>query len=149
MERGKALATGGRVLQSGSGNIEFFTNLAASTLAAWLHAAAVREGGSMRDVLRWASDFSNDEAYDILTTSEDAVAAGWPDQLRSMTQSKSDQTVGSLLMTLSETLMPLRSPKVLEMLCPSPDEQQFDIYEFLRSMWCIGNSCEEATVFSL
>lgn len=133
MERGKALATGGRVLQSGSGNIEFFTNLAASTLAAWLHAAAVREGGSMRDVLRWASDFSNDEAYDILTTSEDAVAAGWPDQLRSMTQSKSDQTVGSLMMTLSETLMPLRSPKVLEMLCPSPDEQQFDIYEFLRS----------------
>lgn len=87
----------------------------------------------MRDVLRWASDFEDPEAYEILTTSEDAVAAGWPDQLRSVTQSKSDQTVGSLMMTLSETLMPLRSPKVLEMLCPAPGEKQFDVYEFLRS----------------
>ena len=133
MERGKALATGGKIVQSGSGNLEFFTNMAASVIAAWLHAAAVREDGSMRDVLRWASDFEDPEPFELLNTSADAVSAGWPDQLRGLTQSKSDQTVGSLSMTISETLAPLRSPKVLDLLCPSAEDEQFDVYDYLRS----------------
>lgn len=133
MERGKALATGGKVIHQGAGNLEFFTNMAAAVIAAWLHAAAVREEGSMRDVLRWASDFEDPEPYEVLNTSEEAVAAGWPDQLRSLTRSESEQTVGSLKMTVAETFAPLRSPKVLELLCPSADEDQFDVYAFLRS----------------
>lgn len=135
MERGKALATGGKIVQtgSGSGNLEFFTNMAATVLASWLHAAAMADDGSMRDVLRWASNFEDDEPFELLNASSDAVSAGWPDQFRSLTQSSSDQTVGSLKMTIAETLAPLRSPAVLEQLCPGPDDEQFDVYEYLKS----------------
>ena len=134
MERGKALATGGKVVQSGTGNLEFFTNMAASVIAAWLDAAAMRKTTRCGTFCGRPSDFEDPEPHELLETRGPRCNFGRvAGSIRGLTQSRSDQTVGSLSMTISETLAPLRSPKVLDLLCPAADDEQFDVYDYLRS----------------
>lgn len=132
LKRGAALASGGRAMES-TGNMQFFDDLAGMMMAAYLHAAARKNGGSMRDVMRWASDFANKEPFRILSESPLAVSAGWPEMLSGNTTSKADQTVGSLKMTLLRSLRPLQSPKVMELVCPDRSEPTFDVDAFLNS----------------
>lgn len=133
LKRGAALASGGRKVGSSSGNMEFFDDNAGTVLSMYLHAAARKPGGTMRDVFRWTSDFNDETPMRILNESELAVSVGWPDTLAGLTRSGADQTVGSLQMTLLRTLRPLMSPKVMELVCPEKGETTFDVDAFLNS----------------
>lgn len=132
LKRGAALASGGRAMEN-TGNMQFFDDLAGMMLSMYLHAAARKSNGSMRDVMRWASDFADREPLRLLNDSPLAVSAGWPDLLRGNTDSKAEQTVGSLKMTLMRTLRPLQSPRVMELVCPDRSEATFDVDAFLNS----------------
>lgn len=132
MSRGKALAGGNRKGESG-GNIAFFDDSGAMLLGFWLHAASIKPGGSMRDVMNWASDFDDKEPLKWLNQSEDAREVGWPDRLKGMTNTKADQTTGSLKMTILRSLSALNNPRVLSLLCPSDEETAWDVDRFIES----------------
>lgn len=132
MSRGKALAGGNRKGES-SGNIAFFDDSGAMLLGFWLHAAAMKPGGSMRDVMNWASDFDDKEPLKWLNESQDALEVGWPDRLKGMTNTKADQTTGSLKMTILRSLSALNNPRVLALLCPPDEETAWDVDRFIES----------------
>ncbi|MCL3863031.1 TraM recognition domain-containing protein [Actinotalea sp. K2] len=129
LERGRAWAAGdpGR---SGGKNSEWFNARAGEVLAYFLHAAALKPGGSMRDVMRWAADFEDEEPIRLLTESPYAEQVGWADLLKARTRSRAGETTDSLRMTLSGLLAPLTSPRVLEAVCPVA-EDEFDVAQFL------------------
>ena len=151
LERGRAWAAGDPG-KSGGKNGEWFSARAGEVLAYFLHAAAIKPGGSMRDVVRWAADFDDDEPVALLRAGvrapideadDDAAAvsvatpkaddldtSGWADLLQARTQSRAGETTDSLRMTLSGLLAPLTSPRVLALLCP-PEGEEFDVVDFL------------------
>ena len=152
LERGRAWAAGDPG-KSGGKNSEWFNARAGEVLAYFLHAAALKPGGSMRDVVRWAADFDDDEPITLLrgggpapvaSADQDDDAAvtaatlktvdldtsGWADLLKARTQSRAGETTDSLRMTLSGLLAPLTSPKVLTLLCP-PEGDEFDVTAYL------------------
>lgn len=130
LDRAKAWAAGASKGGAGAGNAAWFQERAAEVLAYYMHAAAVKDGGNLRDVVAWAGDFSKPEPFNLLDTSPVVKNAGWSDQLRSRIQSGAPETIGSLQMTLSGLLAPLASPRTLEQLCP-PVGDRFDITTFL------------------
>ena len=130
LERGRAWAAGDPS-RAGGKNSEWFNARAGEVLAYFLHAAALKDGGSMRDVMRWAADFDDDEPVRLLIDSPYAEQVGWADLLKARTQSRAGETSDSLRMTLSGLLAPLTSPRVLEAVCP-PRGEEFDVEEFLR-----------------
>ncbi|MFD0206648.1 MULTISPECIES: type IV secretory system conjugative DNA transfer family protein [Saccharothrix] len=115
---------------SGSGNTGFFTEAAGTVLRCLLHAAAL-EGRTMRDVVRWASDFGDLEPLDILRGHRDAVTE-WAEDLRTYTQGAAIETTSSLKMTLAVVLKSLANPHVLRM-CSPPPGQEFDVEGFIRA----------------
>ncbi|TNU72781.1 type IV secretory system conjugative DNA transfer family protein, partial [Miniimonas arenae] len=122
LNRSKAWAAGTSE-GSDAGNAAWFRARAASVLACYLHAAAIKPDGSMADVVKWASDFSNEEPIGLLHTSPRVANAGWAERLRAQTQSQAGETTASLAMTLQGMLDPLASPRILEWLCPTPAER--------------------------
>ncbi|UTT61322.1 type IV secretory system conjugative DNA transfer family protein [Cellulosimicrobium cellulans] len=149
LERGRAWASADPGKGRG-GNAEWFSARAGEVLAYLLHAAALKPGGNVLDVVRWAADFTDNEPITVLrdqgtstldadpreAVAADAVAAEdvepvtmadfgthtWADLLQARTQSGADDTSGSLQMTLSGVLAPLTSPKVLQAMCPGTDK---------------------------
>ncbi|WP_402378030.1 TraM recognition domain-containing protein [Isoptericola rhizosphaerae] len=155
IHRGRAWASAEPIAGTG-GNSEWFKARAGEVLAYLMHAAALKPGGNMGDVVRWAADFNDNEPVRILRDQgtstiqadprEDTPAASaaeplpipapvdfgtqtWADLLTARTQSAAGDTTGSLQMTLSGVLAPLTSPKVLRSVCPSG--RGFDVEEFL------------------
>ena len=80
LDRGKAWAAGGDS-KSGGGNVHWFNERAGEVLGYLLHAAAVKAGGSMRDVLAWASNFDDDEPANLLRGSAAVRPARWAELL--------------------------------------------------------------------
>lgn len=144
--RGKALGSASQP-SGGSGNSAWFQARAGEVLGYYLHAAAVKPGGgSMRDVVRWAADFTDSEPQRVLQASSTVSEAGWADKLRARTQGRAGETVDSLAMTLSGILAPLDSPRVLAALCPPPGEN-FDVARFLdgaNTLYIVSEAGEEA-----
>jgi len=95
-----------------------------------LHAAAL-DGRTLRDVVRWVSDFSDLEPLDILRGHAKAVRS-WAEDLRTYTQGGASETVGSLKMTLAVVLKSLANPSVLDM-CSPPRGKELDVESFIRS----------------
>ena len=113
-----------------SANTAFFTESAGTVLRCVLHAAAL-EGRTLRDVVRWVSDFSDLEPLDILRGHSKAVRA-WAEDLRTYTQGAARETVGSLKMTLAVVLKSLADPYVLDT-CSPPRGKELDVETFIRS----------------
>ena len=144
LARGKAWAAADPS-RDGARNARWFSDRAGEVLAYLLHAAALKPGGSMRDVVRWAADFELSEPAVILRQQGAAPAAptvdappgpdygtrDWADLLRARTQARAGETVDGLRMTLSGVLGPLTSPKALRTVCPQPGDQVFDVGRFL------------------
>lgn len=145
--RGKALGSASAPSGSGGGNSAWFQARAGEVLGYYLHAAAIKpDGGSMRDVVRWAADFTDSEPQRLLQVSSTVGEAGWADKLRARTQGRAGETVDSLAMTLSGILAPLDSPRVLDALCP-PLGQNFDVERFLdgaNTLYIVSEAGEEA-----
>jgi type IV secretion system protein VirD4 len=129
LQRGRAWAAGdpGRVTGRTS---EWFSARAGEVLAYLLHAAALKPGGSMRDVRRWSADLADDEPVRLLAESPRADEVGWADLLKASTRPGAGETVDAVRMTLSGLLAPLTSPRVLDAVCP-PEGERFDVEDFL------------------
>ncbi|WP_433264902.1 type IV secretory system conjugative DNA transfer family protein [Actinosynnema sp. CS-041913] len=110
-------------------NTGFFTDSAARVLRAWLHAAALA-GKTMRDVLVWASQWSDDEPVTILRHSP--TSTHWATTLRDLTTNTAGEMLGGIAQTLNLVLDPLNSPRLLDA-CSPPPELEFDVETFLRS----------------
>ncbi|TFH68158.1 type IV secretory system conjugative DNA transfer family protein [Cellulomonas sp. HD19AZ1] len=118
-ERAGALV-GSRDLGDGR-NASFFQEAADTVLRCLLHAAALKPGGNMRDVVRWARDFSLDEPYDLLRERGGGVK-GWVDDLAKFCRGEARETVSSTDMSLGLVLKAFGLPAVLDSVCPRPGE---------------------------
>lgn len=117
MDRARAFVAA-RPLTGDSRHGGFFGEAADTVLACFLHAAAL-DGRPMRDVVRWAGDFTDPTPGDILRHSTDAPEWWWP-KLKEFTGGAADETTSSTKMTLDLVLKPLASPKVLAWCSPEP-----------------------------
>lgn len=99
-------------------NASFFQEAADTVLRCLLHAAALKTGGSMRDVVRWARNFNDDEPYDILRTHPGAVP-GWVQDLAKFCRGEARETVSSTDMSLGLVLKAFGLPRMLESVCPA------------------------------
>ncbi|MEU4806412.1 TraM recognition domain-containing protein [Actinosynnema sp. NPDC023587] len=113
----------------GASNVGFFTDSAARVLRAWLHAAAL-SGKTMRDVLVWASRWTDDEPAAILRQSP--TSAHWAHILRDLTTNTAGEMLGGIAQTLNLVLDPLNSPRLLDACSPRAG-REFDVDVFLRS----------------
>lgn len=114
-ERADALV-GARDLGEG-GNAQFFQEAASTVLRCLLHAAALKPGGSMRDVLLWARDFSEEEPYEILRN-DPAAKEGWVEDLKKFCRGDAHETVSSTDMSLGLVLKCFGLGNVLDTVCP-------------------------------
>jgi type IV secretory pathway TraG/TraD family ATPase VirD4 len=107
----------------------FFEGASETVLRCLLHAAAL-EALSMRDVIGWSRDFTDERPYDILRTHPDA-APGWLDDLRKFARAGAPETISSTAMSLALVLNALADQGVLDLVCPPPGDG-LDIDAFLR-----------------
>ncbi|WP_433270696.1 type IV secretory system conjugative DNA transfer family protein [Actinosynnema sp. CS-041913] len=113
----------------GTTHAGFFTDSAARVLRSWLHAAAL-SGKTMRDILSWASRWTDDEPTAILRQSP--TSAHWAHTLRDLTTNTAGEMLGGIAQTLNLVLDPLNSPGLLDACSPRAG-QEFDVGNFLRS----------------
>lgn len=128
-ERAAALV-GSRDLGDGR-NASFFQEAADTVLRCLLHAAALKPGGNMRDVVRWARDFGIDEPYDILREYAGPVR-GWVQDLTKFCRGEARETVSSTDMSLGLVLKAFGLPRILDAVCP-PRGAGFDPTRFHSS----------------
>jgi type IV secretory pathway TraG/TraD family ATPase VirD4 len=109
-------------------NAAVFEKTATIVLRCLLHAAALKAGGSARDVVRWAARFDDEEPFTLLRQSKDAPY--WHLDLSQQTRSASPETVASTGITLGVILEPLKLERVLAAAAP-PAGTGFDTNTFL------------------
>ncbi|MFF5794589.1 type IV secretory system conjugative DNA transfer family protein [Paeniglutamicibacter sp. NPDC012692] len=125
LARGKAWARA-----TSKGNVkggDWFADQAAAVLGRLLHAAAL-EGRDLRDVMRWAADFTDAEPVEILRrhgAPEPFVA-----RLVDLRSSRAGEAVDGIKMTLQGLFEPLASGRVLAQLVPE-GRAAFDAEAFL------------------
>lgn len=106
----------------------FFGITATTMLAAWMHAAALN-GGSMRDVVRWALDDRITEAITILAEhpyAEPGISSALDGIYRTESETRSN-----MFTTVRTAITPLLSERARDTFCPAPGEE-LDIEQFLR-----------------
>lgn len=122
-----AMPTGG---DSSSG--AHFEDGCRKIIRALLHAAALKDGGNMRDVMHWAQHFE-DKTPAKLIESRSKVVPMWAADLDQWCRKDNPKTIGNTRTTLFRVLDPLMSESVLSQLCPAVDETQMNIREFCES----------------
>ncbi len=110
-------------------NSSFFEGASETVLRCLLHAAAI-DGASMREVLAWARDFTDDTPYEILRTNPGA-APGWLADLRKFCRGAAPETVSSTAMSLGLILKAMADDRVVDLVCPGPGEG-LDVEAFVR-----------------
>lgn len=101
-------------------------------LRALLHAAALKDGGNMRDVMLWAQNFAEKEPAMIIRNQSKSVPM-WAADLDQWCRLDNPKTIGGTRTTLFRILDPMMSEAVLSRLCPGPDDTQMDIRQFCES----------------
>ena len=127
MTRARAMVAA-RPLNSGR-NANFFEGASETVLRCLLHAAAI-DGQSMREVLAWARDFTDDTPYEILRTHPGA-APGWVADLRKFCRGGAPETVSSTAMSLGLILKAMADDRVVDLVCPAEGEG-LDVEAFVR-----------------
>lgn len=122
MRRAKAIVAA-RPLDGDSKNSGFFATAAQVILRCMLHAAAVG-GYTMRDVIAWTRDFSDDTPYTVLRTNPHAIRS-WHDDLKKFCRGEATETVSSTEQTLSGILEAFAIEAILDSVCPG-DGVSFD-----------------------
>ena len=110
-------------------NSSFFEGASETVLRCLLHAAAI-DGGSMRQVLAWARDFTDDAPYEILR-SHPGAAVGWLQDLRKFCRAGAPETVSSTAMSLGLILKAMADDRVVDLVCPAAGEG-LDVDAFVR-----------------
>ena len=109
-------------------NQSWWTGRAAAVLARLMHAAAL-EGLDVIAVQRWATNPSDAQPRTIL---QDKGPAGWAGMLEQLGRSGSNETSGSVVMSVNAILSCLDSPRVVATMTP-PAEEHFDIAKFIAA----------------
>lgn len=86
-------------------------------LRSLLHAAALIPGGDMRDVVRWAQDFTDHEPSLILRE-RSPNGSIWARELDQWCREDAPETIGNTKTTLSRITACLTDARVLNLLCP-------------------------------
>nr|WP_249407136.1 TraM recognition domain-containing protein [Plantibacter sp. CFBP 8775] len=149
MERAKAIVAA-RPLTGDSTNSGFFSQAVTIVLQCMLHAAAVGVY-TMRDVMTWMNDFSNETPYNVLSDHPAAIHA-WQALLVKYCRGKADETVSSMDMSASGILNAFAVEKILDAVCPGPGHM-LDLGAFHTStdtlyLLCKGESSPVASVFT-
>ncbi|MFJ8896599.1 type IV secretory system conjugative DNA transfer family protein [Leifsonia sp. NPDC102414] len=137
---------------SSSSNSGFFHKAVIIVLQCMLHAAAV-EGLTMREVMTWMSDFSDDTPYTILTDNPKARRS-WERLLMKYCRGKADETVSSTDMSASGILNAFAVESILEAVCPSDDPDEMlnsDTFHATTDtlyLICKGEDSPASTVFT-
>lgn len=97
-------------------NAQFFQEAASTVLRCLLHAAALKPGGSMRDVLAWSRNFNDEEPYALLR--QPNAVRGWDADLSKFCRGAAHETVSSTDMSLGLVLKAFALPTVLDSVCP-------------------------------
>ncbi|MDQ0031548.1 TraM recognition domain-containing protein [Arthrobacter bambusae] len=117
----------------------YFDSGCVMILEALLHAAALKEGGSMRDVLRWSQNFTEHEPANILRAKSPTVKT-WAGNLDEWCRQNNPDTIGNTKTTLGKITGPMKNENVLSMLCPTTDDPGIDVNTFTEAantLYCL------------
>jgi len=117
----------------------YFDAGAVMIMEALLHAAALKPGGTMRDVLRWSQNFEEHEPANILRSDSPTVKT-WAGNLDEWCRTNNPDTIGNTKTTLGKITGPMKNETVLSMLCPTPEDPGIDINTFTdapNSLYCL------------
>jgi type IV secretory pathway TraG/TraD family ATPase VirD4 len=101
-------------------------------LRSLLHAAALIPSGNMRDVVRWAQDFTDHEPSAILRDLSPNGAI-WARELDQWCREDAPETIGNTKTTLSRITASLTDARVLALLCPAPPTEDGDAVVSFRA----------------
>lgn len=128
--RGEAFAAG--LTGDNSGEQAFFRDAAAIIMARLLHAAALKPGHTLVDVVQWALELERSTtARDILRSSDHAEIL-WAQTLDAASEG-ADETIASVRMTLGQKVEPILSRTVLRQMTPQRGVEEFDPAGFITS----------------
>ncbi|WAH99751.1 TraM recognition domain-containing protein (plasmid) [Arthrobacter sp. MMS18-M83] len=122
-----------------SASKDHFADGCRKIIRALLHAAALKKGGTMRDVMYWAAHFENEEPAKIIAA-QSTTARLWKNDLDQWCRKDNPKTIGNTRTTLFRVLDPMMVESVLAMLCPAEDEPQINITDFCQSddtLYCL------------
>jgi type IV secretion system protein VirD4 len=117
----------------------YFDSGCVMIIEALLHAAALKDGGSMRDVLRWSQNFSEHEPANILRQKSPTVKT-WAGNLDEWCRQNNPDTIGNTKTTLGKITGPMKNEDVLSMLCATADDPGINIDTFTdqpNSLYCL------------
>jgi hypothetical protein len=117
----------------------YFDSGCVMILEAFLHAAALKDGGSMRDVIRWSQNFAEHEPANILRSKSPSVKT-WAGNLDEWCRQNNPDTIGNTKTTLGKITGPMKNENVLSMLCATDDDPGIDLNTFTdapNSLYCL------------
>lgn len=117
----------------------YFDSGCVMILEALLHAAALKDGGSMRDVIRWSQNFAEHEPANILRTKSPSVKT-WAGNLDEWCRQNNPDTIGNTKTTLGKITGPMKNENVLSMLCATEDDPGIDLNTFTdapNTLYCL------------
>lgn len=116
-------------------------------LEALLHAAALKRGGTMRDVITWSQDFQNLEPKRIIEEQSPTVKL-WGANLDEWCRDDNPDTIGNTKTTLGKITGPMKNEKILSMLCPVPNDPGIDTARFTdaaNTLYCLARPSMNAS----
>lgn len=116
-------------------------------LESLLHAAALKDGGTMRDVIAWSQDFQNLEARNLIEDHSPTVKL-WAANLDEWCRDDNPDTIGNTKTTLGKITGPMKNEKVLSMLCPIPGDPGIDTTAFTdqgNTLYCLARPSMNAS----
>lgn len=117
----------------------YFDSGCVMILEALLHAAALKDGGSMRDVIRWSQNFAEHEPANILRIKSPSVKT-WAGNLDEWCRQNNPDTIGNTKTTLGKITGPMKNENVLSMLCATENDPGIDLNTFTdapNSLYCL------------
>ncbi|MET0873079.1 MAG: TraM recognition domain-containing protein [Paeniglutamicibacter terrestris] len=116
-------------------------------LESLLHAAALKQGGTMRDVIAWSQDFQNLEPRNLIEDHSPSVKL-WAANLDEWCRDDNPDTIGNTKTTLGKITGPMKNEKVLSMLCPVPGDPGIDTTRFTEkgnTLYCLARPSMNAS----
>ncbi|MGP5220411.1 type IV secretory system conjugative DNA transfer family protein [Arthrobacter rhombi] len=116
-------------------------------LEAMLHAAALKRGGTMRDVIAWSQNFQNLEPKEIIEEFSSTVPL-WGANLDEWCRDDNPDTIGNTKTTLGKITGPMKNEKILSMLCPVPGDPGIDTARFTdqgNTLYCLARPSMNAS----
>lgn len=130
-----------------SGAEAYFDDGCRKILQGLLHAAALKPGGTMRDVVAWSMNFSDEEPANIVRESSPDVPL-WAGLLDKWCRTNNPDTIGNTETTLGRITGPMMREEVLSMLCPGEGDPGINLTTFTdtpNTLYCLVRESTNAS----